>query len=153
MLTKRVISVVLSIISRSEFSGSPFAQELLRTGALSPESVSAIRAGRDPAILCEASSGRWSRFNVLLLWREGARLDAQYLCERLSEFVIAYRASNLPPDIPPFLIDLRLNRILEGKTPDEGEIRSFFGVGSTPVWFAVLLVLFLLYFFLSYGAV
>ncbi len=122
------------------FGDDPCVSELLQTGGLSAECVRAIRAGSTdtPCALFEAESGKWSRFNVLLLWHAGARLDPQYLCERLSDFVIAYRRRNLPPDIPPFLIDRRLNRILEGKTTDEAEIRSFFGVGGAPVWFAVL---------------
>ncbi len=123
----------------TEFSGNPYAEELTRTGALSAANVLNISSGAEPtAMLYESASGKWSRFNVLLLWREGMRGDPQYLCRRLADFIIAYRSKNAPPDVPPFLIDRRLNRILEGKAADEAEIRSFFEAGNAPVWYSVL---------------
>lgn len=123
------------------FRDNPYVKELRRTGALSAKSVRRIRSGDDPSgVLYEIPVGKWSCFNLLLIWRTGSRVDRTYLCRRLAEFVADYRSKNDPPDIPPFLIDLRLNRILEGKTTDETEVRSFFGIGSAPVWFAVLVL-------------
>ena len=124
----------------ADFIGNPYADELTETGALSAESVRTLRGGsEETAVLYEAVSSRWSRFFVLLTWRPGARGDAQYLCGRLAGFVAEYRRRKAPPDVPPFLIDQRLNRILDGSTSDESEIRAFFGAGN-PVWFAVLVL-------------
>ena len=125
----------------AEFSANPYSQELARTGALSPESVRALRSGSDPsALLYEISGERFSRFSMLLIWRAGARIDAQYLCRRLQDFITDFRSRNSPPDIPPFLIDQRLNRILEGNAADDTEIASFFGTGFSSSWFSVLVL-------------
>ena len=123
----------------AQFSGSPYSEELARDGVLSYDSVRAIRSGSRNATLYEAASSPWARFNILLLWREGTRLDTQHLCRRLADYVIAYRSRNISPDVPPFLIDQRLSRILEGKTSDETEIASFFDL-SEPSWFAVMIL-------------
>lgn len=126
-----------------DFSGNPYAEELAATGALSATSIRQINNGGDGdprTVLYEVPIGKWSRFNLLLIWRDGSRIDPQYLCMRLSEFVINYRNKSEPLDIPPILVDQRLNRILEGKTADESEICAFFGVGGTPVWFAVFVL-------------
>ncbi len=122
------------------FSDNPYVKELRHTGALSAESVRRLRDGDPSGVLYEVPSGKWSRFILFLVWRAGARIDREYLCRRLAEFVTDYRNRSDPPDIPPFLVDLRLSRILEGKTTDAAEIRSFFGLGSTPVWFSVLVL-------------
>ena len=125
----------------AEFSRSPYSQELAHTGILSAESVRAVRSGREEAaFLYEVASSKWSRFHLLLLWRPGAEFDAQYLCQRMADFISDYQVRKSPPDIPPFLIDQRLNRLLEGSTFDESEIRSFFGTDSNPSWFAVLVL-------------
>ena len=123
-----------------EFGGSAYAQELEDTGMLSAGSVRAIRAGVEGAMLYESDSDKWARFNVLLLWRDSQRIDPRYLCRRLSDFVTAFRSRSTPPEVPPFLIDPRLNRILNGKTTDDAEIRSFFGADSASVWFSVLVL-------------
>ena len=91
-------------------------------------------------MLYESDSDKWARFNVLLLWRDSQRIDPRYLCRRLSDFVTAFRSRSTPPEVPPFLIDPRLNRILNGKTTDDAEIRSFFGADSASVWFSVLVL-------------
>lgn len=125
----------------AELSRHPVVQELASAGALSPARVRAIRSGAEEGVMLhEGVSGAWARYNILLLWQPGARIDPEYLCRRLAEYAAAYRDAGAPPEIPPFLIDQRLNRILEGKTVDEAEIRAFFGLGSTPTWFAVLVL-------------
>ena len=123
----------------SEYSGNPYAQELLLNGVLSAKSVRTLLSGREEnAILSEVLSDKWSRFYILLFWRSGARIDHLYLCRRLTDYILAFQSRDVTPDIPPFLIDQRLNRILEGKIRDAAEIGAFFGVGNAKSWFSVL---------------
>ncbi len=126
----------------SEYSANPFVQELVRTGVLSADSVQRIRngIGDTPAVLYEAEGGKWVRFFVLVLWRDGAYVDTQYLCRCLTNYVLDYDKRRTPPEIPPFLLDHRLNRVLEGKTASVSEVRAFFGTGSAPCWFSVLIL-------------
>ena len=127
------------VCGAAQFSGNPYSEELARDGVLSYDSVRAIRGGGETALLHEGAYGVWAHFHILLLWRPGARIDAAYLCRRAADYIIAYRSRNILPDVPPFLIDQRLNRVLEGKTTDDAEIRSFFG-GGAPVWYSVLVL-------------
>ena len=122
--------------------GLSYAAELERDGALSPESVRRLRSGKErTALLYEASPGPFLKFHILMLWNEARRYEARYLCERLADYIIRYRSRSAPPDVPPFLIDQRLNRILEGKTTDEAEICNVFDIRkSGEAWFAVLVL-------------
>ena len=124
------------------FNGNPYAEEIERSGALSSDSVRRIRSGKNgtPALLYEGVSGKWARLNLLLLWREDEKLDAPYLAGQINAFIEDYRSRNNPQEIPAQLVDPRLHRILAGKTADETECVSYFGVGSTPLWFTVLVM-------------
>ncbi len=119
--------------------GNPYTSELARTGMLSPESLYRLRSGMvSHAALNTYSSELWTRFCVLLFWNDDTAVDAEYLSWRLADYIISYHSKNAPPDVPPTIIDRRLNRILEGKAAGEAEILSLFDVGTTPVWFSVL---------------
>lgn len=132
--TDRIISG-----SAAGVADHPLAAELAARGSLSEESLRTVRAGGQSAMLYEGSAGKWSRFSLLVLWRPGDPIDAPYLSERYRDYVIEYLSRSGPAEIPPFLVEPRLNHILEGKVSDETEIRSFFGGdGAAPVWFSVL---------------
>ena len=119
---------------------SAFPKEIDRLGGLSPESVRRIRDGGLPAMLCESTDSQWMPFTVFLLWEESRRPEAAYLCERIVEF-IHHSSSRLSiPNIPPFLIDHRLNRVLLGRADAEEEIKAVLGIRDEPAWFAVLVL-------------
>ena len=123
--------------------GIALAEELERGGALSPESVRRIRGGKagDTVLLYDAGSAPFSKFHILMLWNEVRRYEAPYLCERLADFVVRCHSRSAPPEIPPFLIDRRLNRVLEGKITDDQEICGVFDIRSDgDAWFAVLVL-------------
>lgn len=125
------------------FAGNPYVEELERLGALSAESVQRIRSGdgAHPALLHEAASSKWSRYNVLVLWHPGAAFDAEYFCAQLADYVLAYRARGELPDIPAFLVDQRLNRILLGRDTDSVVIRNHLGLmQGQPEWLALLVL-------------
>ncbi len=117
-----------------------FPKEINRLGGLSPESVRRIRAGGLPAMLYEDSNNGWSAFAVLLLWDETQHQESRYLCEHLADFILHSRSRSALSDIPPFLIDQRLNRVLLGRTTDEAEIKAVLGIGPDPAWFSVLVL-------------